>query len=56
MDILSTISTTSHAVDTIYKIATYNWNKKTITRLVIASIALASTIVVINVIESRRKE
>lgn len=55
MDILNTINVTTRAADTLYQIATFNWNKKSIIRLAVATATLVGAATVINIIETHGK-
>ena len=55
MDILNTISVTTRAADTLFHVATHNWDKKSLIRLVIAGATLTGIVAIINSIESKKE-
>ena len=52
MDILNTISTTTDAVSTIFRISTFEWDKKTLKRIAMITLAFAGVVTIVQVADS----
>jgi hypothetical protein len=56
MDTLALLNTTSHVSDTIFKFATYNWNKKNLIQLAVVSGIFIGTLAIVKYIDDKSKD
>ena len=56
MNITESINTATRVVDTAYNVATFDWNKKSVIRLAITTIAIVGVVALVTVIDLKRKD
>ena len=56
MDILNTISVTTDTAETIFRISTFEWDKKSLGKLAFATSAFAGIVAAVKYIEQRDRQ
>ena len=56
MDIMNALSITTRAADTLTRVATYNWNKKSVVTLIVATAVLVGATAVVQQIVKKKEQ
>ena len=56
MDIFNTLNSVTHAADTVYEFATFDWDKKSLISLAVATTALVGITAILAKMNSTKKQ
>ena len=55
MEIINTLNTAATIIDTVYRVSTFDWNKKALIKLAITSVAFITITTIIDVANNKKE-